>query len=436
MKKFAFLSTFFFIGSVMAGIITDINNQYVQENPNLDVPDAPRLRMEYIITNANNILDSFTLMKDVNAEISATNQLVHEAMELQWRAEHPNQKFNVSLYVVATNYEDGITVWTNWLNENPTNGNCTVTFRTNVNKRVVNKDITPHVSVHTNWIFTAKEKREYQRLQREYNRNKYSVIGHLSEEDRITYTNQTAQASEINRDLKLIIDSCNFMKNYASITNNEYQAKIKREKEAAKKAAEEAAKNLTTEQEERYYEIIDRMEELGISNEDDDIGLLKSNRKMLRSKGKLLKASSTNETASLSDKLRYIKSLSKEDQRIFKIGNKKLRTKESLKTELSMTEWDRFNELQIQANVCTNYTQKVEFMSNLSDEDRLIYKSGRRIKLDAKIEAKKRFHDPNREKEAAKAKWLKEYKARKGIKDEDAKTMNRIRRASRPVNND
>jgi len=439
MKKISLLSMFLFATCVAsAGLYKQFNDNYNETAINIpqDIPEAPRLRMQHIVTSATNMMNSFVLMHNVQSEQAATNAIIHDAIEADWRASHPDQKYTLDIRVIwASNDVANVTLWTDWLANNPTNGLpvADVSFYTNKRGRVQHS----FVDVNTNWVWTARLKRDYERLQKEYNADKYVVTQHLSEQDLALYKEQCAKTTELRSQLKLLQDNLNYLQNYASITNNRMQAKLKAEREAAEKKAkaEEERKNskLNDDELERYWEIADEMEDLGISVTEDDLSerSFKSRKARLaaRKRGVNLTSrdsapASTNSV--LSKRLQYVKKLSKDDQRILRVGSR-TRQREPLKTSLTPDEWAKFEVLNTHAKTLTTHTQKVDWLKTLSDEDRLIYKSGRRINMDAKIEAKKMFQDPGYLKRKQDAEKLEAYKKAHKYSAEDAKKINSVR---------
>lgn len=436
MKKFAFLTIVLCTcGNLMAvRTVSDINMAYNRTNE-LDAVAAATDRMGYIISQINSIVNSFTLMNEVNAAVVKTNNTARAEAEKEWRRLNPDQEFYRTIQIFATNRADGVAALDTWKQTNMVGSKDEIEWRTNIPSNS-KRFSAATVRVHTNWVFTAREKRDYDRLKRQYLQKAYDVIGNLSADDYVTYTNQVEITKNLKRDFKILQDNYKYLQNYSSITNQEFIKMAEHQAAIEKAKAAEIANSLTSEQEDRYYEIIDTMEDLGFMTSDNDINLLRA----LNNDGKSKRVVSASKSArnaqmktTLADRVNYIKSLSKEDQRIFRVGNKKLRVKEQLKSELTSEEWAIFNKLQQESQQYVIYSDKLKFVANMTEDEKLIYRSGRRIKLQEGIDAKKAFKDPAFKSRQIESKRIAEYKKAKGYVTEDTKTMQRIRSATNPV---
>lgn len=433
MNKFAFLTaTVCICGSVMADArsVSDINSTYSRDEI-MTESEAATDRLGYIVNQITNTLYSFTLMKEVNDAVSATNNAADRAADAEWRRLNPDQDYFIDVTIMATNSQDGIIVYDEWLKHNTISDKMKFYWSTNnPSRRAFSKGA--KVDVYTNYIFTAREKRDYNRLKKAYRKAAYDVIGNLSAEDYVTYTNQCEIADGLKKDYKIIESSCRYMQNYTSITNKEATRAAEQNAKDEKARAAEIANSLTSDQEDRYYEIIDAMEDLGYMTSDNDINLLRA----LNNNGRVVGASKSRmaqSTATLVDRVNYIKSLSKEDQRIFKVGNKKLRIKAQLKSELTEEEWQIYRKIQEESKQYIIYSDKLKFVANLTDDEKVIYRSGRRIKLQQSIDAKKAFADPTFTKKQAEKNRFEQFKKQKGYVTEDSKTASRIRSSTKPI---
>lgn len=433
MNKFAFLTaTVCICGSVMADArsVSDINSTYSRDEI-MTESEAATDRLGYIVNQITNTLYSFTLMKEVNDAVSATNNVADRAADAEWRRLNPDQDYFIDVTIMATNSRDGIIVYDEWLKHNTISDKMKFYWSTNnPSRRAFSKGA--KVDVYTNYIFTAREKRDYNRLKKAYRKAAYDVIGNLSAEDYVTYTNQCEIADALKKDYKIIESSCRYMQNYTSITNKEATRAAEKNAKDEKARAAEIANSLTSDQEDRYYEIIDAMEDLGYMTSDNDINLLRA----LNNNGRVVGASKSRmaqSTATLVDRVNYIKSLSKEDQRIFKVGNKKLRIKAQLKSELTEEEWQIYRKIQEESKQYIIYSDKLKFVANLTDDEKVIYRSGRRIKLQQSIDAKKAFADPTFTKKQAEKNRFEQFKKQKGYVTEDSKTASRIRSSTKPI---
>lgn len=433
MNKFAFLTaTVCICGSVMADArsVSDINSTYSRDEI-MTESEAATDRLGYIVNQITNTLYSFTLMKEVNDAVSATNNAADRAADAEWRRLNPDQDYFIDVTIMATNSQDGIIVYDEWLKHNTISDKMKFYWSTNnPSRRAFSKGA--KVDVYTNYIFTAREKRDYNRLKKAYRKAAYDVIGNLSAEDYVTYTNQCEIADALKKDYKIIESSCRYMQNYTSITNKEATRAAEKNAKDEKARAAEIANSLTSDQEDRYYEIIDAMEDLGYMTSDNDINLLRA----LNNNGRVVGASKSRmaqSTATLVDRVNYIKSLSKEDQRIFKVGNKKLRIKAQLKSELTEEEWQIYRKIQEESKQYIIYSDKLKFVANLTDDEKVIYRSGRRIKLQQSIDAKKAFADPTFTKKQAEKNRFEQFKKQKGYVTEDSKTASRIRSSTKPI---
>lgn len=433
MNKFAFLTaTVCICGSVMADArsVSDINSTYSRDEI-MTESEAATDRLGYIVNQITNTLYSFTLMKEVNDAVSATNNAADRAADAEWRRLNPDQDYFIDVTIMATNSQDGIIVYDEWLKHNTISDKMKFYWSTNnPSRRAFSKGA--KVDVYTNYIFTAREKRDYNRLKKAYRKAAYDVIGNLSAEDYVTYTNQCEIADALKKDYKIIESSCRYMQNYTSITNKEATRAAEQNAKDEKARAAEIANSLTSDQEDRYYEIIDTMEDLGYMTSDNDINLLRA----LNNNGRVVGASKSRmaqSTATLIDRVNYIKSLSKEDQRIFKVGNKKLRIKAQLKSELTEEEWQIYRKIQEESKQYIIYSDKLKFVANLTDDEKVIYRSGRRIKLQQSIDAKKAFADPTFTKKQAEKNRFEQFKKQKGYVTEDSKTASRIRSSTKPI---
>lgn len=434
MKKFAFLTAALCVcGSVMADFrsVSDINNSYAREEIMTEA-EAAADRLGYIVNQITNTLNSFTLMNEVKAAVSATNNAAMDAAYAEWRRLNPDQDYYIDVTIRATNSTDGIIVYDEWLKHNTMTEKMKLYWKTNITGRAASKVNGGKVTVHTNYIYTARERRDYDRLKKAYRAAAYDVVGNLSADDYVIYTNQCEIADALKKDYKIIESSYRYMENYSSMTNREAVKASEQKAKDEKARAAEIANSLTSEQEDRYYEIIDTMEDLGYVTSDNDINLLRA----LNNNGKLVGASKSRmaqSNASLVDRVNYIKSLSKEDQRIFKVGNKKLRIKVQLKSELTEEEWQTYRKIQEESKQYVIYSDKLKFVANLTDEEKVIYRSGRRIKLQQSIDAKKAFADPLFRKRQAEKDRFEQYKKQKGYVTEDSKTASRIRSSTKRI---
>lgn len=434
MKKFAFLTAALCVcGSVMADFrsVSDINNSYAREEIMTEA-EAAADRLGYIVNQITNTLNSFTLMNEVKAAVSATNNAAMDAAYAEWRRLNPDQDYYIDVTIRATNSTDGIIVYDEWLKHNTMTEKMKLYWKTNITGKAASKVNGGEVTVHTNYIYTARERRDYDRLKKAYRKAAYDVVGNLSADDYIIYTNQCEIADALKKDYKIIESSYRYMENYSSMTNREAVKAGEQKAKDEKARAAEIANSLTSEQEDRYYEIIDTMEDLGYATSDNDINLLRA----LNNNGKLVGASKSRmaqSNASLVDRVNYIKSLSKEDQRIFKVGNKKLRIKAQLKSELTGEEWQTYRKIQEESKQYVIYSDKLKFVANLTDEEKVIYRSGRRIKLQQSIDAKKAFADPLFRKRQAEKDRFEQYKKQKGYVTEDSKTASRIRSSTKRI---
>lgn len=434
MKKFAFLTAALCVcGSVMADFrsVSDINNSYAREEIMTEA-EAAADRLGYIVNQITNTLNSFTLMNEVKAAVSATNNAAMDAAYAEWRRLNPDQDYYIDVTIRATNSTDGIIVYDEWLKHNTMTEKMKLYWKTNITGKAASKVNGGKVTVHTNYIYTARERRDYDRLKKAYRAAAYDVVGNLSADDYVIYTNQCEIADALKKDYKIIESSYRYMENYSSMTNREAVKASEQKAKDEKTRAAEIANSLTSEQEDRYYEIIDTMEDLGYVTSDNDINLLRA----VNNNGKLVGASKSRmaqSNASLVDRVNYIKSLSKEDQRIFKVGNKKLRIKAQLKSELTEEEWQTYRKIQEESKQYVIYSDKLKFVANLTDEEKVIYRSGRRIKLQQSIDAKKAFADPLFRKRQAEKDRFEQYKKQKGYVTEDSKTASRIRSSTKRI---
>lgn len=434
MKKFAFLTAALCVcGSVMADFrsVSDINKTYTREEIMTEA-EAAADRLGYMVNQIKDTLNSFTLMNEVKAAVSATNNAAMDAAYAEWRRLNPDQDYCIDVTIMATNSQDGITVYDEWLKHNTISDKMKFHWNTNNTGRIARRVGAAKVRVHTNYVFTARERRDYDRLKKAYRKAAYDVVGNLSAEDYITYTNQCEIADALKKDYKIIESSYSYMQNYSSITNREAIRAAEQKTKDEKARAAEIANSLTSQQEDRYYEIIDTMEDLGYVTSDNDINLLRA----LNNNSKIVGASKSRmaqSSASLVGRVNYIKSLSKEDQRIFKVGNKKLRIKAQLKSELTEDEWITYRKIQEESKQYVIYSDKLKFVANLTDEEKVIYRSGRRIKLQQSIDAKKAFADPTFAKRQAENSRFEQYKKQKGYVTEDSKTASRIRSSTKPI---
>lgn len=435
MNKFAFLTAALWVcGSVMADIrsVSDINKTYTRDQIMTEA-EAAADRLGYMVNQIKDTLNSFTLMNEVKAAVSATNNAAMDAARAEWRRLNPDQDYYIDVTIMATNSQNGIIVYDEWLKTNTLSDKMRFHWNTNTTGRIASRlsDV-GKIKVHTNYIFTARERRDYDRLKKAYRKAAYDVVGNLSAEDYVTYTNQCEIADALKKDYKIIESSYRYMQNYSSMTNREAIRAAEQKAKDEKARAAEIANSLTSDQEDRYYEIIDTMEDLGYMTSDNDINLLRA----LNNNGRIVGASKSRmaqSSATLVDRVNYIKSLSKEDQRIFKVGNKKLRIKAQLKSELTEEEWITYRKIQEESKQYVIYSDKLKFVANLTEDEKLIYRSGRRIKLQQSIDAKKAFADPTFTKRQAEKSRFEQYKKQKGYVTEDSKTAGRIRSSTKPI---
>ena len=380
MKKITFVAASFLLGgSLFANVIEDINKQYVATDTNQPQNVRAYNRLNYIITEAQKIVDSYTLKSKVDAEIAATNALYEAEVKAKYLTKYPSTKVNINLTCYLTTSND--TFWTEWLAKNPTNDMKLTSVRILKASKRAKED---HVTITTNIVWNSKaERNRYDAFKKTV--KKYDVVANLSAEDQATYAEQTANYKQIYPQLKIMKDNCNYMKNYDTITNNAAKAEAKRKAQEAAKKAEK--RTLTEEEELRYYEIIEEMNNAGV-----EVNVTPVSRRV-RARGLVSAAEVESRKNAFSKKLAYIKGLSEKDQEIFKIGNKTLKQKEDVTVyydSLTEEQWAKYKEIRDKSNKLETNSEKLDYMNSLTDEEKSIYKSGKKLMREMKQAAKER----------------------------------------------